>query len=63
MHVSDQLLTVCGSVVNTEIKFLLDSGASHNFVSKGLCLQLGLEMCQHKFGAVSVKLADGKTVR
>ncbi len=54
------MLTVVGELNNKTLTFLLDSGASNNFLSRDHAQQLGLELQAGK--PSSVKLADGKRI-
>ena len=48
-------------VGNSALKCLLNSGASHSFISSDIIKQFGLN--RYKYDALEVRLADGSTVR
>jgi hypothetical protein len=52
------LLGLVGKVRNHELTFMLDSGASCNFISLSLLSSLGLTL--NKMPSYSVRLANGK---
>ncbi len=55
-----RFLTLGGLISGQKVEFLVDSGASHNFVSAKLLAQLGL--VSHSGGSVRVRLADRSVV-
>lgn len=57
-HVNGDVMKVYGKVAGVKLQFLLDSGASCNFIGLTLFRTLGLklETCERR----SVRLADGK---
>ena len=57
---SDRFLTLGGLISGQKVEFLVDSGASHNFVSAKLLARLGL--VSHAGGSVRVRLADRSVV-
>ncbi len=61
VNTEKSMLTVLGELENKTITFLLDSGASNNFLSKRDVDKLGLE--EQKGTPSSVKLADGNKLK
>ena len=61
VNTEKSMLTVLGELRNKTITFLLDSGASNNFLSKCDVANLGLEL--KKGTPSSVKLADGNKLK
>ena len=53
-------MTVGANLANGAVSFLVDSGASHNFISFAICRKLGLNV--EKCAAVRVRLADQKLI-
>ncbi|KAD2804662.1 hypothetical protein E3N88_38039 [Mikania micrantha] len=49
-----------GTLYDIPINILVDSGATHNFISRGLVLALGLPISS--FSGISIKLGDGHSV-
>ena len=60
LHLVEDFVTLGGQCGHDQVSFLVDSGASHNFVSLSLCKRLGLnvETCS----PVKVRLADQKVL-
>ena len=56
----DNVLSIFGMVNDRRLRFLLDTGASHNFLSSRDARALGLEV-RHG-GVGSVRLANGETL-
>ena len=50
------MVNVTGVVCNMQVSCLVDSGASHNFISENYCKRLGVNGRQAK--NIMVKLAD-----
>ena len=57
---SESLLCIAGSINNKQLSFLLDTGATHNFLSMSVAEMLGIGLESSSCG--SVRLADGSTI-
>ena len=57
---SDVFVKVTANVCGSNIRFLVDSGASHNFISAQVLQQLGIQ--PHRREKVKVRMADQSMV-
>ena len=57
---SESLLCIAGSINDKRLSFLLDTGATHNFLSMSVAEMLGIGLKSSSCG--SVRLADGSTI-
>ena len=48
-------------VGDSALKYQLDSGASHSFISSDIAKQFGLNI--YKYNALEIRLADGSAVK
>ena len=57
---SNHMIYIWGSINNISTKFLLDTGATHNFISSKLAARLEVKI--KKTSSAKVRLADGSMV-